>query len=479
MQPVLARLDSTLGRGIDAGVRRHHRRRLERLGARPALEALPGQWARSGSPPRAGNAVELLVDGANALPAIESAIASAQSHVHLAGWFFSPHFQLEQRGRTLRELLAETAQRADVRVLAWGGSPLPLFRPDRADVRDALARLAGGTRIHTAADCRERPMHCHHEKLVIVDDRVAFVGGIDLTYLAGDRFDRDDHPARGALGWHDACARLEGPAAADVAAHFAMRWRAVAGEALPSPEPAGEAGQTDVQVVRTVPERLYPDLRRGEFTILEAYLGALRSARQYVYLESQFLWSPEIVAVLADKLERPPSDDFRLVVVLPSRPNNGADDTRGQLTLLADADDGRRRLLACCLYQAGTSPPHPVYVHAKIGIVDDRWLTIGSANLNEHSLFNDTEMNVVLADEGSTRALRERLWAEHLECDPAELDEATVAEIVDGRWWPRAEEQRARIGRGEAPEHRLALLPGVSRRSRALLGPIGGLLVDG
>ena len=476
---MIGRLDSALGRRIDASVRRHHRRRLERLGAGASLDAPPGDSAASGPPPRTGNAVELLVDGSSALPAIAAAVASAESHVHLAGWFFSPHFQLEERGRSLRELLADTAEHADVRVLAWGGSPLPLFRPDRGDVHDALARLAGGTRIRTAADCRERPMHCHHEKLVLVDDRVAYVGGIDLTYLAGDRFDRGDHPARGALGWHDACARIEGPAVADVAAHFAMRWRAIDGETLPPPERPAEAGQIEVQVVRTVPERLYPDLPDGEFTILEAYLAALRGAQRYIYLESQFLWSPEIVAVLTEKLENPPSGEFRLVVVLPSRPNNGADDTRGQLALLADADDGRRRLLACCLYQAGTKPAHPIYVHAKIGLVDDRWLTIGSANLNEHSLFNDTEMNIVLADDGAARALRERLWAEHLECDPAELAGASVAEIVDRRFWPRAEEQRERIRRGEPPEYRLALLSGVSRRSRALLGPLDGLLVDG
>jgi len=72
-----------------------------------------------------------------------------------------------------------------------------------------------------------------------------------------------------------------------------------------------------VQVVRTVPERIYERLPRGEFSILESYLRALRSARQLVYLENQFLWSPEIVAVLEEKLHRAPEDDFRLLVLLP------------------------------------------------------------------------------------------------------------------------------------------------------------------
>ncbi len=475
----LGQLDDRLGAAIERAVRGHHRRRLRRLGALAALDAAPGDWARLGAPPRSGNAVDFLVDGANALPSLASAIASANSHVHLAGWFFSPDFELEARGRTLRELLAEVAARADVRVLAWGGSPLPLFHPDRAQARTALDRLAGGTRIRTALDCRERPMHCHHEKLVVVDDRIAFVGGIDLTRLGGDRFDGNDHPARGSIGWHDACARLEGPAVADVAEHFALRWHAVTGENLLAPAPPAETGATAVQVVRTVPEKIYAELPRGEFTILEAYVAALRSAREYVYLENQFLWSPEIVEVLAAKLRRPPSDSFRLVILLPARPNNGKDDTRGQLGVLAAADGGARRLLAATLHQTGADPPQAVYVHAKIGIVDDRWLTIGSANLNEHSLFNDTELNLVVAGEPSARALRERLWAEHLECDPAAFGGRAVAEIVDGHWWPRAEEERARLDGGRPPAHRLALLRGVSRRARGVLGPIDSLLVDG
>ena len=90
--------------------------------------------------------------------------------------------------------------------------------------------------------------------------------------------------------------------------------------------------------------------------------------------------------------------------MLPSRPNNGADDTRGQLGVLVEADDGAGRFLACTLYAPGDGDAQKVYVHAKIGIVDDRWLTLGSANLNEHSLFNDTEVNVVVNDEGLATA---------------------------------------------------------------------------
>ena len=87
-------------------------------------------------------------------------------------------------------------------------------------------------------------------------------------------------------------------------------------------------------------------------------------------------------------------------VLLPAKPNNLVPTTpAGCSAELIDADDGNGRLLACTLYgPPRDDPSEPVYVHAKIGIVDDRWLTIGSANLNEHSLFNDTEMNIVTHD---------------------------------------------------------------------------------
>ena len=461
-------LDDRVGDAIERAIRTHHCRRLRRIGWEHALDAVGPAWAGGEPPPRPGNAVEVLVDGAEALPSMAEELRRAESHVHLAGWHVTPTFRLGPSPEDeLRSILAELAERIPVRVLVWAGAPLPLFRPSRSDVRRTREALERGTRIRCALDDRERPMHCHHEKLVVVDDRVAFVGGIDLTSYAGNRLDGRHHPARGEIGWHDAAARLEGPVVTDVAEHFALRWREVTGETLPAPRAAEPAGETEAQLLRTVPERVYDALPRGDFRILEAYTAALRGAQRLVYLESQFLWSPEIVAILADKLRRPPSDAFRLVVLLPARPNDGADDTRGQLGVLAAADDRAGRFLACTVRQRGT-PRKSVYVHAKIGIVDDEWLTLGSANLNEHSLFNDTEVNVAFRDVALARETRIRLWAEHLERAPEEL-RGDPTEILDGIW--------RRLAGDEA--HHLTWLPNVSRRARALLGPVQGLLVDG
>ena len=480
----LNRLDDLIGETVERMIRAHHARRLRRHGSGEAIEPpSPGGWASTASfAPRPGCRVEPFIDGDEALPRIAEAIRSAGSHVHLAGWHFDPSFKLEEDGPRLRELLAEAAERIDVRVLAWAGAPLPLFHPDRREVRRACHELAGGTRITMALDSRERPFHCHHEKLVVVDDETAFVGGIDLTAFAGDRLDSNDHPPRDGLGWHDTAVRLEGPVVADVARHFHRRWETVAPNGLPEPggPPPVEDG-VDVQLVRTVPAGLYEPWCDGEWSILESYLRALRAAERFVYLESQFLWSPEVTFVLAEKLRRPPSDDFRVIALLPAQPNNGADDSRGQVGILIDADkksgDDTNRFLACTLYQPGPGG-NPVYVHSKAAIIDDEWLTIGSANLNEHSLFNDTECNVVVREPALAREVRLRLWEEHLERPRGEID-SDPARVFDELWKPLAEERLEQRRRQGWADGKLTLLPHVSRRAEAILGPLNGLLVDG
>ena len=257
-----------------------------------------------------------------------------------------------------------------------------------------------------------------------------------------------------------------------------MRWNEVTGERLAPPVPREAAGDVELQIVRTIPERVYSAVPRGDFRILESYVRAFRGAQRLIYLENQFLWSPEISSILAEKLRRPPTDEFRLLIVLPSKPNSGGDDTRGVLGELLEADAGAGRLVVCTLYARLGRIAEPVYVHAKIGIVDDTWLTVGSANLNEHSLFNDSEMNVVTHDSSVARDTRLRLWAEHLELAVADVSGEPTT-VIDDLWKPIAEEQLARRLAGEPLTHRLSLLPHVSSRSERLLGPLQGLLVDG
>ncbi|MGA9859477.1 MAG: phospholipase D family protein [Solirubrobacteraceae bacterium] len=482
--PIVGRLDSVLGDGVEAAVQLKHRRRMTRLGwERLYQPTTPGLFAEGDPPPRDGCELEVLIDGAEALPVMAEAIANAKHFVHVTGWHLEPAFVM-RRGHpeaAIGVLLAEMAERVDVRVLVWSGAPIPLFHPSRSEVKQALANLTQNTKIRAHGDPREHPFHCHHEKTIIIDGELAFVGGIDLTDSAGDRYDVRSHLARRRIGWHDVATQLRGPAVADVNNHFRMRWRELTGEDIPETPPPPPAGNSTVQVVRTVSEVMYDAMPRGEFRIFESYRRMLHSAQELIYLENQFLWAPELVSILVEKLRNPPTPQFRIVILLPAKANNGAEDTRGQVGVLIDADNGGERMLAATIRALG--PPgrraDPVYVHAKVAVVDDRWLIVGSANLNAHSFFNDTEMCVVTDDAELARQTRVRLWAEHLEMDEAEVRAASPVTLVDERWRPIAHEQLQRHESGEPPTHRLLELPGASRRSARLLGPINGLLADG
>jgi phosphatidylserine/phosphatidylglycerophosphate/cardiolipin synthase-like enzyme len=480
---LLDKVDERLGDGLEHVLCAHHERRLRDLGWGDVLEQAADDRFGGRAEVRDGNRLEVLIDGVEALPAIEQAIRNARSHVHIANWHASPDFRLtrEPDAPTLRDLLASTAQRGvDVRMLLWAGPPVPAFQPSRALVKAGLKKFTANSGVRCVLDARERTMHCHHEKLVIVDDEVAFVGGIDFTALEGDRHDTAEHPPSRPICWHDLTTRLHGPIVADVAGHFRQRWIEVADEDLPEPKVPAPVAGARVQLLRTVPDKTYDFAPKGEFTILDGYLRALRSARRLIYLENQFLWSPEIAEVLMDKLCDPPTEGFRVVLLLPRKPSNGADTTRGQLGRLIDADEDSpgRQLMAATLSTHDGDESAPVYVHAKLGIVDDEWMTIGSANLNEHSLFNDTEVNIATDDRELIRATRLRLWSEHLQRPVSEVA-GDPADVVDNLWRPIAEDQARRETRGEPRTHRLVFLPGQSKRAERLQGPLRGLLVDG
>jgi phosphatidylserine/phosphatidylglycerophosphate/cardiolipin synthase-like enzyme len=472
-----ARADEAAGRLIESVIRSHHRRRLARHGWSSILDTEPvAAVAASSSPVREGNKVEIVVDGQDAFAGMLAAIEAAQKSVHLAGWHALPDFELTRGSspRTLGDALRDVSGHARVRVLLWAGARLPVIRPTRSDSRRARDAFAGIPGVHVALDDREYLQHCHHEKLLVVDDRVAYVGGLDLTHLTADRWDTSGHEPRPSLGWHDAAVRLEGPVVGDVAAHFNARWTEVTGEGLADLEAPPPVGAHAVQFLRTIPEKIYGFLPDGEFSILADYRRALAGAQHLIYLENQFLWAPEIVDILEEKLTHPPTAAFRMVVLLPSHPSSGRDTTLGQLSRLVQADK-EGRLLSATLQPAGVGDPG-TYVHAKVGIVDDRWLTIGSANLNAHSLFNDTEANVTVTDPDLIRRTRLRLWAEHLGSDDVDGD---TARLVDEQWVRIAREQLGRRHDGLPPTHRLCELEGVSARRDLVLGGLVGLMVDG
>ena len=148
------------------------------------------------------------------------------------------------------------------------------------------------------------------------------------------------------------------------------------------------------------------------------------------------------------------------------------------LAELIEADRDAGRLLACTLYaRAGPDQTRSTSTPRSESSTT-RWLTLGSANLNEHSLFNDTEMNIVAHDKDLAARTRRQLWAEHLELpiDQVPLD---PIEAIDKLWKPISKEQLERRPAGKPLTHRLVRLPHVRAEPGRVLGPLNGLIVDG
>lgn len=304
-----------------------------------------------------------------------------------------------------------------------------------------------------------------HQKCAVVDGSIAFVGGIDLTaQMQGDydRWDTHIHPCasteRIAAGtapahpWHDVHTRIEGPLVADVQRNIVQRWSEVAArhgaprwpEQLPATAPAPIEDGGPAQIVRTIPVNTYAFAPAGITTIKDAYVHAFARARRSIYLENQYFWPEvfvgldslrwgersaecmEVLGALAAALER----GVRLAMVLPDHPNCGRRFTDGgiawllqhapraaaagniEVFTLGNAEDDVR--------SPGRTYYRPVYVHAKVAIIDDLWWTAGSANLNSRGMYSDAEINTVALNPVVARALRMGLWAEHLHVLPSE-----------------------------------------------------------
>ena len=220
---------------------------------------------------------------------------------------------------------------------------------------------------------------------------------------------------------------------------------------MPQRRPVLEpAWQTPCQIVRTIPTRTYRSLRRGEFGIAAAYRDAIARARRFIYLENQYLWSEEIVTALIDALKRN-DDDFRIVVVLPAHADFGKYDNDKQVERLRAADGKRGRFHAFSLYSSGPTAGRfgfgfvPIYVHAKVAIIDDEWFMIGSANLNRRGLALDSEMNAHSVDAPGARALRLRLWSEHLRVDTDEIADRDPLAVIDEHFVSLSREVAKRV----------------------------------
>ena len=423
-------------------------------------------WYPGGTPPRRHNRVIALIHGDSYFAALQQALERAESYIYIVGWCLTPNIPMARSSEVahlrtqLLPLLSEAARRVPVRILLWSGAPA-LMQPTERSVRQVQRTIEqeGQGDIICCLDHTARLTHCHHQKAVVIDGQVAFVGGMDLTTFSGDRWDTASHLLRAGVNWHDVQLQIEGEAVADVEHNFRHRWEAVTGDAnLPHREPRVEPGwNTPVQIIRTIPRRVYPFAPDGEFGIQYAYLHALRRARRLVYLENQYLWSPYVMAALREAIRRPRHEAFRIVVVLPAHAGNGRWDNDKHVEQLRKADAGRGIVSVYAPYTSGPNMGvrpfsyRSVYVHAKVAVIDDEWLTVGSANLNDRGLVTDSELNALVHDPELARGVRLDLWSEHLGLPREQLAGADSIDLVDHEWKLTAEENAAIIAMGRRP----------------------------
>ncbi|MEV4131339.1 phospholipase D-like domain-containing protein [Dactylosporangium sp. NPDC049742] len=417
-----------------------------------------------------GNAVRPLIDGKAYFAELYTAIERMERGDLLlfTDWRGDVSQRVTRNGPSIGDVLCDAARRGvRVKGLIWR-SHWNALQFSAAENRRFARKIeaAGGECLR---DMRVLVGGSHHQKLVVLRhpgrpelDR-AYVGGIDLCHGRRDTQSHEGDPQAVEITpkygkrppWHDVQLELRGPVVGQVEATFRERWEDPSALSrnplhwlqgkvedenldpdrlppqLPDPPPAGPLS---VQLLRTYPYRRggYPFAPEGEFSVARGYGKAVRRARRLIYLEDQYLWSPKVASCFADALREHP--ELHLIAVVPRHPDRP--DKLGSMPQLY----GRERALAM-LREAGGDRLHvfspenaagtPIYVHAKVCVVDDTWATTGSDNVSLRSWTHDSELTCAVLDPAGSyaRDLRERLCREHLELD--ELPEGPIEEVFD------------------------------------------------
>jgi phospholipase D1/2 len=395
----------------------------------------------------------LIVDAADYYRQAKRAIAAARRSVLLIGWDFDSRIELEPEGATvegpnrLGPFLTWAAKRRPelhVHLLKWDLGIVESLA--RGETPFYLLQWMAQPNIHTKLDGAHPRLAAHHQKIVVVDDALAFCGGIDMTLGRWDtREHLEDHPRRRSPWgfrlppWHDATSCVDGAAARALGELGRERWRRATGEVL-EPPPAGEdlwpddlapdVTDVDIGVARTV--AAFGE--QAQVTeIEELYLAAIAAAKRAIYIESQYFASRGVAEALARRLGE--LDGPEVVIVNPESQEGWLEEStmgaaRARLIEHVRRADARNRFR---IYWPATETGAPIYVHAKIMIVDDELLRIGSSNLNNRSMGFDTECDVAIEARGDARLraeisrIRHELVAEHVGAGPEEVA-AKVAE---------------------------------------------------
>lgn len=466
-------------------------------------------------PPTRGR-ITPLVDGKDAFREMYDKISKAQKYIYLTIWWIHPKTRLKPARGSAKRLTAllkgRAAKGVRVRVLlnyldCIESIPLPTgrrikkigycYRPRNEQLRNIFERLHKNVSARVVAHPHEMSVGelkfvngSFHEKLMIIDGQYAFCGGINFvpSYTFADQSHK--------RGWiHDVHSLIEGPVVKHLEQYFVSSWKErrdyrIQKASQGVPELGDPTAQYDpectehaVQVVATKAtksesesdrktyEKTYKTVDQG---ILRAYMSAVSAAEKYIYIEQQFFRDKALTDALINRLKEQP--ELQLIIVLPQRMEEKRDAffSHGeyvqrkrieQLTTVSrevtqDVVE-RTGVFSLRLGPGGGA----IYVHSKVMIVDDKWLTIGSANATPRAFRLDSEINIVVRDDELARDLRVALWKEHLGLRrkrrlPKELDIKRSNNFV--RMWKKqatANDNRIRRGKklkGRAVTHKPA-----------------------
>ncbi|MEE4376506.1 MAG: VTT domain-containing protein [Candidatus Competibacteraceae bacterium] len=391
-----------------------------------------------------------LIDGADYFSALHSALEQAQQAVYIIGWDIDSRTVLvrddtesESFPSTLGDYLDALVKRQPqlhIYILIWDFAmiyalerePLPLYK----------LQWRTHQRVHFVMDDRHPFGACHHQKIVVIDDALAFVGGLDLTR---GRWDTSEHSADNPqrvnsdgepyAPFHDLELMVDGEAAVTMGDLARSRWHRATDQRLKPPEqPTKDRWPSaitpairdvkNIAIARTQAE--YADqtpIREVECL----YKDAIAAAQQYVYIENQYLTANSICMALAERLGEEQGPE--VIIVLPLQSSGWLEQATmdtlraRQMRMLYEADRFNR-LRICYPDGPGLDEEQDIIVHAKLMIVDDQLLRLGSANLSNRSMGLDTECDVAIeaGDREDVKqavvGLRNRLLAEHLGSEP-------------------------------------------------------------
>lgn len=394
---------------------------------------------------RVENASKLavIIDADAYFRAARQAMLKAKKQILLIGWDFDARILLthddppdhpeapREVGAFISWLIARNPD-LDVHILRWDlGALKTLFR---GKTLRTLLKWRFDPQVHLKLDGTHPPGASHHQKIVVIDDCVAFCGGIDMTLSRWDTRDhadicnRTDPDGCDYMPWHDATTAIQGPAARALGQLCRERWHRAGGGPVSAPEVEHECWPDcltpDFTDMRIAIARTQPEMPHSQpiHEIESLYLDLIATARRHIYAESQYFASRRIAEAIAKRLAEP--DGPEIVVVNPAQADGwleqeAMDTARARLFQALKQHDPHDRLR---LYHPVTASGGPIYVHAKILVIDDRVLRIGSSNFNNRSLGLDTECDVALAASDDTTAariaaIRDGLLAEHLGTD--------------------------------------------------------------